>query len=646
MSNFNTAHGALVSRSLPAIAKIIASKLGVKVFFDAGSVPYADSQGIHLPKSMSACGSEEQVILLNGFLDHEAAHIRYSDFIAIRRCRTPFEKTVLNIIEDIRIEDAIGKVFPGCKKNLAKTAKILDGNAKPRKGDDASNLICGFLSTNLRLNVLGHEINFAGEFRKAVLPIFGTKLLGQVEKLALAGSKAKDTDECYDHVKQIVDLLQQKSEEDKSESQDSSNSEEKSDEQDESSNGSQNSDEKSDDNQENDSESKSQDQGENSENSDESGQGQAKADDQGESSDESGQPQSGNADSNSDESAENESTAKSNSNSNGSTPGQPGSGEVDANPSKPGSGAGKGKVTEDADDQIDQEALKEALNGTGKDAFAEALAEAMKSLCSTNPRKTIEEEVIVNLKNRGDGKFQTKETDSGVRKVAGKFDLLLWSKTDNQPYAASSGKLIAGRLASVVTQRNIKICDRVDEADGLNTAIQVMFDVSGSMDGFYEGTDRYSATQTAAIIAGVCERYDGIKCGVAGFDDAIFPIKDFDEKWPRVGNRINKMAGGNGTAMGAAHTYAIGEMLKCDENRKVILIATDGEPNSFEGLSASVSEAQRHGLETRFVLIGSDANVDSFKAQVPGASCVTKASNADEIPNAILASLTGGLGLS
>ena len=149
---------ARIARGLPAIAKMVASQLKVNCYYDAGTVPYANKDGIHLPKNMSACGNDRDVVLLNSYLDHEAAHIRYSTFETIERCKTPFEKTLLNIFEDVRIERLIGLAFPGCKINLAAASKILDCDVKPTKDDPAS-LLTGFFLTNLRKEVLNHEMN-------------------------------------------------------------------------------------------------------------------------------------------------------------------------------------------------------------------------------------------------------------------------------------------------------------------------------------------------------------------------------------------------------------------------------------------------------------------------------------------------------
>ena len=61
-----------------------------------------------------------------GFLAHEAAHIRHTDFEVVETSTSrPIRKAVLNIIEDIRIEQALGHDYPGTRKTLHQLVKCL-----------------------------------------------------------------------------------------------------------------------------------------------------------------------------------------------------------------------------------------------------------------------------------------------------------------------------------------------------------------------------------------------------------------------------------------------------------------------------------------------------------------------------------------
>ena len=67
--------------------------------------------------------------LLRGYLDHEAAHVRWTDWSVLedRRWQDPMLKTLLNIVEDVRVEKRMSAAFRGAKENLARIADILFG---------------------------------------------------------------------------------------------------------------------------------------------------------------------------------------------------------------------------------------------------------------------------------------------------------------------------------------------------------------------------------------------------------------------------------------------------------------------------------------------------------------------------------------
>jgi len=67
--------------------------------------------------------------LLRGYLDHEAAHVRWTDWGVLEdgRWREPMLKTLLNVVEDVRVEKRMSAAFRGAGENLARIADILFG---------------------------------------------------------------------------------------------------------------------------------------------------------------------------------------------------------------------------------------------------------------------------------------------------------------------------------------------------------------------------------------------------------------------------------------------------------------------------------------------------------------------------------------
>lgn len=88
--------------------------------------------------------TDELCEAIQGFLDHEVAHIMFTDFKAFNNiAHNPGLHNLANIIEDARIEKLMGKAYQGCANNLATTGNFfLDKYTIPKmqeaqlSGDD------------------------------------------------------------------------------------------------------------------------------------------------------------------------------------------------------------------------------------------------------------------------------------------------------------------------------------------------------------------------------------------------------------------------------------------------------------------------------------------------------------------------------
>lgn len=112
-----------LNNALPIVAAAYGHKFGVQVFIE-GSSAYTDGNRIVIPAADPATPDYRD--LAWGFLAHEAAHIRHTDFEVVETSTNrPIRKAVLNIIEDIRIEQALGHDYPGTRKTLHQLVKCL-----------------------------------------------------------------------------------------------------------------------------------------------------------------------------------------------------------------------------------------------------------------------------------------------------------------------------------------------------------------------------------------------------------------------------------------------------------------------------------------------------------------------------------------
>ncbi len=118
-----------VLRALPLVASALGSKYGVRVVI-GGNQARTDGRTITLP-SLPLDMPETFLLLVRGYLDHEAGHIRETDFDALRGARlSPLEHHVWNSIEDWRVERRMAEIFPGCRHNFNRLVRhVFAGSA-------------------------------------------------------------------------------------------------------------------------------------------------------------------------------------------------------------------------------------------------------------------------------------------------------------------------------------------------------------------------------------------------------------------------------------------------------------------------------------------------------------------------------------
>lgn len=106
-----------IIKSLPLLASILGRKYGVQVRI-GGDNAFTNGNIIQLPSLPLDC-DDTLLGLVRGLIDHESAHIRDTDFEALRAANlTPLEKHLWNTIEDWRVENVLAAVYPGCCENF------------------------------------------------------------------------------------------------------------------------------------------------------------------------------------------------------------------------------------------------------------------------------------------------------------------------------------------------------------------------------------------------------------------------------------------------------------------------------------------------------------------------------------------------
>ena len=126
-----------VLNCLPLLASILGDRYGVQVRI-GGKEACTNGKVIHLPALPMDC-EPELLALAKGFTDHEAAHIRHTDFGVLKAANLdPVTFNLLNCLEDWRVEKKLSGIFPGCRRNLNwLIRRFFVEQAQPRAGDDS-----------------------------------------------------------------------------------------------------------------------------------------------------------------------------------------------------------------------------------------------------------------------------------------------------------------------------------------------------------------------------------------------------------------------------------------------------------------------------------------------------------------------------
>ena len=122
---------------LPLVASILGDRYGVQVRI-GGKEACTNGKVIHLPSLPMDC-EPELLALAKGFTDHEAAHIRHTDFSVLKAANLDSVTfNLFNCLEDWRVEKKLSGIFPGCRRNLNwLIRRFFIEQAQPRAGESS-----------------------------------------------------------------------------------------------------------------------------------------------------------------------------------------------------------------------------------------------------------------------------------------------------------------------------------------------------------------------------------------------------------------------------------------------------------------------------------------------------------------------------
>lgn len=199
----------LTPAQMAALASGLGRKNGIRVVFDNYATACTDGKTIILPLT-----SKESSWIVRGYLDHELGHVRFTDLDLAPR-KPPFERSLWNIIEDVRTEKSLGDTYPGMATNLSTLVSELRrtkaGVFEVPPGSPPEAVICGYVGLTLRTLYLKQYVlaDLALKARDQFLNTFSPELERDLFGIITQIGTVADTAGVVAMVRQIVALLEQ-----------------------------------------------------------------------------------------------------------------------------------------------------------------------------------------------------------------------------------------------------------------------------------------------------------------------------------------------------------------------------------------------------------------------------------------------------
>ena len=496
-----------LNNAFPIVAAALGNKFGVNVRV-GGQDAYTDGKSINIPAYNLEDPSYKDVAW--GYLAHEAAHVRFTDMVDFRNGATsPIRKSIVNILEDIRIEKMMQESYPGTKRTTEKVVQHLVQTGGFQIVGQNQNVhpaavLSQFLLFRLRNDVLGQNaLSSYADTAESLLE--DTFPVGAVTRLAGLLSEVPDLDSTRDCIRLADRILRMIEEEQEKELEKARQQQAQQQQQ----------------NQDQDSDDSSQSQSSNP------GQTDDQTDDGPDDSKPDSQPQSD--DTQGDQDVQDQSQVQDSQQSND-----------DGNDQDQQSGQGNTQSAGSSSDQsqdVDSEQLAQILSSVlsaGEDDVSDDLFEVVQELLGNQPRNAYDSDVHMPLamdptRNPSIGNALISRVLNESGKIRASLQGLVQSSRYDRPVNKRSGNRIDGRKLSRLAQGDSRVFERRNHRQAPNTAIHLLVDGSGSMNAVYDQNNPTHrrinlAIESAVALALALEGISGVNPAVTRFPfgDCIF----------------------------------------------------------------------------------------------------------------------------
>lgn len=584
-----------LNNAFPIVAAALGNKFGVNVKV-GGTGAFTDGKTINLPAYNLEDSSYKDVAW--GYLAHEAAHIRFTDFTDFSNAATsPIRKAIVNILEDIRIEKLIMGIYPGTKLSIEKMDEqicLTNNYELVEKTSHPASILSQFLFLRLSADVLGFSslLPIADKVELILDETFPvgavTRLAGLLSEVADLGS-TRDCVRLADRILRMIEEEQEKEQEKASQQQQTRQQQQPQDQ--DSDDSSPLSQPQSDSEQDND-----------------------QTDDGSDDSQPDSQPQS--------DGTQGDQDVQDQSHVQGSQ-----QGDDDTDNQDQQSGQGNTQSADSCSDQpqdVDSEQLAQILSSVlsaGENDVPDDLIEVVKELLGNQPRNAYDSDVHMPIameptRNPAIGNALVNKVLNDSGKIRASLQGLVQSSRYNRPVNKRSGNRIDGRKLTRLMQGDSRVFEHRNHRQTPNTAVHLLVDGSYSMTAVYDPNNPTHrrinlAMESAVALALALEGISGVNPAVTRFPfgdtNNVVPLLKHGQKVRPNAAVFSAVAHGD-TPLDSALWYAASSVLATREERKVIMVLTDGEPDDKRSAKAVIHRCEATGIEVVGIGIAFDTS--------------------------------------
>ncbi|MDN5874065.1 MAG: VWA domain-containing protein, partial [Sinobacteraceae bacterium] len=212
----NARRNSSLKRSLPSVCRALTRQKGIKLVFRGP--PRTDGKTIYSnPLPLEA--DEDGTLVITGDLDHECGHILYTDFDTrnsikqrVGKERVALVARIHNALEDTFIEWRLGREYMGCKQTLARSAELLyeQGKISTAGADTPALVLTQYVDAWGRVHVNGQKLDgLLDDVGQVMAGLLGDTRMSELDELLQDElSQARSTQDTLDLAFKVEQFIQ------------------------------------------------------------------------------------------------------------------------------------------------------------------------------------------------------------------------------------------------------------------------------------------------------------------------------------------------------------------------------------------------------------------------------------------------------